>query len=193
MFLTQRIQQFILKYVRGGNKMDIKSTIRTIPHFPKQGIMFRDITTLLKDPEALKYTIQKFVERYKDRNITKIVGIESRGFIFGAILAHELGIGFVPARKPGKLPAPATKLEYELEYGKDALEIHNDAIEAGDNVLIVDDLVATAGTAKATAQLIEKLGGKVEEIAFVVELPDLKGREKLKDYNIFSLVEFEGD
>lgn len=173
--------------------MDIKSKIRTIPHFPKQGIMFRDITTLLKDPEALKYTIQQFVERYKDKNITKIVGIESRGFIFGSILAHELGVGFIPARKPGKLPAPATRLEYELEYGKDALEIHNDAIEQGDNVLIVDDLVATAGTAKATAQLIEKLGGKVEEIAFVVELPDLKGREKLKDYNIFSLVEFEGD
>ncbi len=155
--------------------------------------MFRDITTLLKDPEAMRHVIKKFAERYRDKKITKIVGVESRGFIFGAILAHELGIGFVPARKPGKLPSKTTKVEYELEYGKDALEMHEDAIEQGDKVLIVDDLCATGGTLKATAELVEKLGGKVEEIAYLIDLPELKGKEKLGNYNVFNLIEFEGE
>jgi len=172
---------------------EIKSKIRTVPHWPKQGVMFRDITTLLKDPEAMRHVIKKFAERYRDKKITKIVGVESRGFIFGAILAHELGIGFVPARKPGKLPSKTTKVEYELEYGKDALEMHEDAIEQGDKVLIVDDLCATGGTLKATAELVEKLGGKVEEIAYLIDLPELKGKEKLGNYNVFNLIEFEGE
>lgn len=171
---------------------DIKSKIRTVPHWPKQGVMFRDITTLLKDPLALKYVIEQFVKRYKNRNISKVVGIESRGFIFGSILAHELGVGFVPARKPGKLPAKSTRVEYKLEYGKDALEIHDDAISEGDKVLIVDDLVATGGTVKAAAELVEKLGGKVEEIAYLIDLPDLKGKKKLRNYKVFNLIEFEG-
>lgn len=173
--------------------MDIKQYIRTIPDWPKQGVMFRDITTLLKEPKALKYVISKFVERYKDRKIDKIVGIESRGFIFGSILAHELNVGFVLARKPGKLPAESERIEYETEYSKDGIEIHKDAISEGDNVLIVDDLIATSGTSKAAAELVERMKGKVEEIAFVIELPELKGREKLKGYNVFSLVEFEGE
>ena len=154
--------------------------------------MFRDITTLLKDPKALKEVISRFKNEFENKNISKVVGIESRGFIFGSILAHELGVAFIPARKPGKLPAPATREEYELEYGKDAIEIHNDAIEKGDNILIVDDLVATAGTMLAAAKLVEKLGGRVAGIAYVIDLPELKGKEKLKDYNVFNLIEFEG-
>jgi len=173
--------------------MDIKKHIRTIPHFPKQGVMFRDITTLLKSPEALRYVIGKFVERYKDKEIDKIVGIESRGFIFGSILAHELNIPFILARKPGKLPAETEKIEYETEYSKDGIEIHKDGINPGEKVLIVDDLLATSGTSRAAAELVEKMGGKVEEIGFLVELPELKGREKLSKYNLFSLVEFEGE
>ena len=171
--------------------MDIKKILRTVPNWPKQGVLFWDITTLLKDKEAMEYVIEQFFNKYKDKGITKIVGIESRGFIFGSILAYKLGISFVPARKPGKLPAETTKVEYELEYGKDALEIHNDAIKEGDKVLIVDDLIATGGTAKATAELVEKLNGKVEGFAFVIDLPELKGKEKLKAYDIFNLVECE--
>ncbi len=172
---------------------DIRAKIRTIPHFPKQGVMFKDITTLLKEPEAFHEVIKRFVKRYKKSSITKVVGVESRGFIFGSVIAHELGVGFVPARKPGKLPAKATRVEYSLEYGKDALEIHDDAISQGDNVLIVDDLCATGGTLKATAELVEKLGGKVEEIAYVIDLPELKGKEKLSNYKLFNLIEFEGE
>jgi len=174
-------------------EINLKDEIRTIPHFPKQGVMFRDITTLLKNPDAMKHTIKKFVKRYKNKGINKVVGVESRGFIFGAIIAHEIHAGFVPARKPGKLPAKATRMEYELEYGKDALEMHDDAIEKGDKVLIVDDLCATGGTLKATAALVEKLGGTIEEIAYVIDLPDLKGKEKLKNYKTFNLIEFEGE
>ncbi|MFH1210242.1 MAG: adenine phosphoribosyltransferase [archaeon] len=173
--------------------MDIKSKIRTVPDWPKPGIMFRDITTLLKDPDAVKYVINQFYDKYKNKKIDKIVGIESRGFIFGALLADKLNKPFVLARKPKKLPAPSTIVEYELEYGKDALAIHNDAISKNDNVLIIDDLIATAGTSKAVAQIVEKLKGKVFGFGFVIELPDLKGREKLKGYDILSLVNFEGD
>ena len=171
--------------------MNLKEKIRTIPNWPKQGVLFWDITTLLKDKKAMDYIIEQFYNKYNDRGITKIVGIEARGFIFGSILAYKLGIAFVPARKPGKLPAETTKVEYELEYGKDALEIHNDAISEGDKVLIVDDLLATGGTAKAAAELVEKLNGKVEGLAFVINLPELKGKEKLKNYNVFNLVDCE--
>ena len=173
--------------------MDLKSKIRTIPDWPKKGIMFRDITTLLQDKEAFKYVIDKFYERYKDKKIDIVVAIESRCFIFGATLAYKLGCSFVPVRKEGKLPHKTMKQEYALEYGKAVVEIHTDAIKQGQNILIVDDLIATGGTALATIKLVELLGAKVAEIAFVVEIIDLKGREKLKNYNIFSLVEFEGE
>lgn len=171
----------------------IKNSIRTIPHFPKQGIMFRDITTLLQDPVAFKKTCDSFYKRYKDMNIDVVVGIESRGFVFGAVLAYMLGVGFVPARKPGKLPYKTIKEEYELEYGKNTIEIHEDSIKKGQKVLIVDDLIATGGTIGAAIKLVEKLGGKVVECCFVVELPELKGREKMKGHSIFNLVDFEGE
>jgi adenine phosphoribosyltransferase len=173
--------------------MDIKSKIRTVPDFPIKGIMFRDITTLLQDKEGFREVCNKLYERYKDKKIDAVVGIESRGFIFGSVLAYLLNVGFVPIRKPGKLPFKTIKEEYQLEYGKDAVEIHEDAIKENDRVLIIDDLIATGGTIMAAAKLVEKLGGKVVELAFVVELPDLKGREKLKEYEIYSMVEFEGD
>jgi len=173
----------------------VKSKIRTIPHWPKKGVMFRDITTLLKDKEGYNHMIELLVERYKNKNIDIIAGIESRGFITGAVLAHRLGIGFVPIRKPGKLPAETVSEEYELEYGKDKIEVHKDAIQKGAKVLLVDDLVATSGTAVAAANLIKKLGGEIVECSFIVELPDLGGREKLekKGLKVFSLVQFEGD
>ena len=173
--------------------MDLKSKIRTIPDWPKKGIMFRDITPLLQDKKAFKYVIDKFYKRYKGKNIDVIVAIESRGFVFGAVLAYKLGCSFVPVRKEGKLPYKTLKQEYSLEYGTATVEIHKDAVKQNDNVLIVDDLIATGGTITATIKLVELLGGKVVEIAFVIELIDLKGREKLKDYNVFSLVEFEGE
>ena len=170
----------------------IKSKIRTIPHWPKEGIMFRDITTLLKDPVGFKETIDLLHRRYKDKDIDKVIGIESRGFIFGAPLAYLLGCGFIPIRKPGKLPAECESEEYTLEYGTDKIEIHKDAITEGDKILIVDDLIATAGTASAARNLVKKLGGELIECAFIVELTDLKGRDKLKGENIYSVVEFEG-
>ena len=173
--------------------MDLKSKIRTIPDWPKKGIMFRDITPLLQDKKAFKYVIDKFYKRYKGKNIDVIVAIESRGFIFGSVLAYKLGCSFVPIRKEGKLPHKTMKQEYSLEYGNAVVEIHEDAIKQGDKVLIVDDLIATGGTISATIKLVELLGGKIIEIAFVIELIDLKGRDKLKDYNVFSLVEFEGE
>ncbi len=171
----------------------IKSKIRTVQHWPREGIMFRDITTLLKDPQGFKETINLLYERYKDKKIDKVVGIESRGFIFGAPLAYVLGCGFVPVRKPGKLPAECESEEYTLEYGKDKIEVHKDAIDKNDRILIVDDLIATAGTAIAARNLVKKLGGKIVECAFIVELVDLKGRDKLKGENIYSVVEFEGE
>ena len=176
------------------NNNDLKSMIRTVPDFPKKGIMFRDITTILQNKEGFMHVINKFYERYKDRNIDIVVGIESRGFIFGATLAYKLGCSFVPVRKEGKLPYHTMKQEYALEYGKAVVEIHKDAITKGQKVLIVDDLIATGGTAKATINLVEKLGGKIVECAFVVELPDLHGGEKIEKqgYKVFSLVEFEG-
>jgi adenine phosphoribosyltransferase len=173
----------------------IKSKIRTVPDFPKEGIMFRDITTLLQSGYGLKDVVTELVKRYKDAGVTSVAGIEARGFILGGVLAHELGVGFVPLRKPGKLPYKTESEEYELEYGTDTLEIHIDAIEKGDKVLLVDDLVATGGTALAACNLITKLGGEVLEVALVVDLPDLGGKKKIEDkgFKVFTLVEFEGD
>ena len=175
------------------DKEFIKSKIRTIPNFPKQGIMFRDITTLLKDPEALKKTIELFHSRYKNLSVDIVAGIESRGFIIGGILAEKLNCGFVPIRKKGKLPAETIKQEYQLEYGTDSIEIHKDAIKQGQKVLLIDDLIATSGTASAACQLIEKLGGNILECAFIIELEDLQGRKKLEDkgYKVFSIIEYE--
>ncbi|MBN1227812.1 MAG: adenine phosphoribosyltransferase [Deltaproteobacteria bacterium] len=174
---------------------EIKEKIRTVPHWPKQGIMFRDITTLLKDGEGFNHTIDLLVERYKDMKIDVVAGIESRGFITGAALANRLGVGFVPIRKPGKLPAETVSEEYELEYGTDKIEMHTDAIEKGAQVLLVDDLIATGGTALAACNLINKLGGGVVECSFLVDLIDIGGKKKLMDagYKVFNLVSFEGD
>ncbi|HET6514206.1 MAG TPA: adenine phosphoribosyltransferase [Thermodesulfovibrionales bacterium] len=177
--------------------MPIKSKIRTIPDHPKKGIMFRDITTLLKDPVGFRLVIDSFAQRYigGDLSFDTIVGIESRGFIIGGALSYALGKGFVPIRKAGKLPAEKISHEYELEYGTDRIEIHRDAIGKGMRVLLVDDLLATGGTALASATLIEKLGGIVAEMAFIVDLPDIGGSRKLKEkgYKVFALTEFEGD
>lgn len=173
--------------------MDLKTTIRTIPDWPKPGIQFRDITTLIQNPEAFRYCIQKFKEEYQHKNITKIAGIESRGFIFGAALAYEMHLPFILIRKKGKLPAETVSQEYQLEYGTDKIEVHKDAINVGDKVLIIDDLVATGGTILAACQLVEKLGGIVAGLALVINLPELKGLEKIKKYAPFWLVEFEGE
>ncbi len=175
--------------------MPIKSRIRTVPHYPKQGIMFRDFTTLLKDPVGLRITIHELVNRYTGKKIDKVAGIESRGFIVGAPLAYLLGVGFVPIRKKGKLPAETVAHEYELEYGADCIEVHTDAIQKGDQVLLIDDLLATGGTAEAAASLITKIGGGIVECAFVIDLPDIGGRKRLEDqgYSVFALTEFEGD
>jgi adenine phosphoribosyltransferase len=175
--------------------MNIKSRIRTIPHYPKPGIMFRDITTLLKDPVGFRVTIQEIVNRYVERKIDKVAGIESRGFIIGAPVAFALGVGFVPVRKKGKLPAETVGHDYELEYGQDRVEIHVDAIAAGDRILLLDDLVATGGTAQAACTLIEQMGGTVVECCFVIDLPDIGGRKRLekRGLKVFSLCEFEGE
>jgi adenine phosphoribosyltransferase len=177
--------------------MPIKSRIRTIPDHPKKGIMFRDITTLLKDPLGFRMTIDTLVQRYisMDIDFNLIAGIEARGFIIGGALAYALGKGFVPIRKKGKLPGDTVSVEYDLEYGTDIIEIHNDAINENSRVILVDDLIATGGTAIASAQLIEKLGGTVVEMAFIVSLPEVGGASKLalKNYKMFSLTEFEGE
>ncbi len=176
-------------------RLPIKSLIRTIPHYPKQGIMFRDITTLLKDPVGLRLTIDEIVKRYSGHKISKVAGIESRGFIIGAPVAYRLGVGFIPIRKKGKLPAETIGHDYQLEYGADRIEIHVDAISKGDRILLIDDLVATGGTAEAAATLISKMGGEVIECCFVVDLPDVGGRKRLEKMGleVFALCEFEGD
>ncbi len=173
----------------------IKSKIRTIPNFPKEGIMFRDITTLLQSGEGLNETVSKLVERYKSMNIDVVAGIEARGFIIGGILAHQLGVGFVPIRKKGKLPFKTERHTYDLEYGTDTIEMHVDAISPSQNVLIVDDLLATGGTCLAASSLVKKLGGNIVECAFIVDLPALKGKERLlsNGLKVFNLVEFEGE
>jgi adenine phosphoribosyltransferase len=173
----------------------IKTLIRTIPHYPHKGIMFRDITTLLKDPVGLRSTIDQIARRYKGQPISKVVGIESRGFIIGAPVAYVLGVGFVPIRKKGKLPAQTIGHDYELEYGVDRVEIHTDAISPGERVLLIDDLIATGGTAEAAATLIRKMGAEVVECCFIVDLPDVGGRKRLEKQGlkVFALCEFEGD
>ena len=175
--------------------MDFTQFIRTIPDYPKPGIQFRDITTLLKDPKGFRACIDSLIERYQGKPIDKIVGIESRGFMFAAPLAYALGIAFVPVRKPGKLPGKTIGHDYALEYGTDRIEMHDDAIASDDRVLIVDDLLATGGTALAAATLVQKVGGTVIECAFLVDLPDIGGRQRLEQTGlpVFALCEFEGD
>lgn len=172
----------------------IKNSIKTIPDYPKPGILFRDITTLLENPQALAASVQIIADRYRNRGITKVVGTEARGFLFGTPIALTLGVGFVPVRKPGKLPRETLSESYELEYGDDKLEIHTDAIDSADKVLVIDDLLATGGTIEATVKLIRRLGGEVNDAAFVIELPALGGAERLNRQNIdcFSLVAFDG-
>src|SRR6516165_6980437 len=173
------------------NSDQLKKLIREVPDFPKKGILFYDITTLLLDKTVFARLIDLFSEHYIGKQIDLVLGMEARGFIFGPALAYRLNAGFVPVRKPGKLPAATCRVEYELEYGSNALEIHKDAIERGQRVLIVDDLLATGGTAVATAKLASSLGGEIAGLAFVVELDFLKGRERLATYNVFSLLHYD--
>ena len=175
--------------------MSVKLKIRTIKNYPIDGVMFRDITTLFKDPEGLREAINLFAERYKDMQIDKIAAIESRGFLIGAPLAYLLNVGLVLIRKPGKLPAETIKQDYKLEYGSDQIEIHIDAIKEGERVLIVDDLIATGGTVEAAVKLLQKMKGEVLECCFIIDLPDIGGSKKLESMgqNVFSLCEFEGD
>jgi adenine phosphoribosyltransferase len=170
--------------------MDLKQHIRHIPDFPKPGILFYDITTLLRDPAGLKTTIDRLSSPYEGKGIDVVVGIESRGFILGAAVAERLGAGFIPVRKPGKLPAKAIKETYDLEYGKDALEIHADAVDKGQKVLIVDDVLATGGTAAAAAELVKKAGGQLTGLAFLIELSFLNGKSKLNGENVFSVLQY---
>lgn len=170
--------------------MELKEKIRVIEDFPKEGISFKDITTVLQDGEVLKYTINKFVDYLKDKDIDVVVGPEARGFLFGVPVAYALGVGFVPVRKKGKLPFKTISSKYDLEYGSDELEMHSDAIKPGQKVAIIDDLLATGGTINSVANLVEKSGGVVEAMGFVIELTDLKGREKLSGYDVMSLVNY---
>ncbi len=168
--------------------MDYKALIREVPNFPKPGILFYDITTLLKDARAFRSIVEELTARYSGRRIAKVVGIESRGFILGGTLANQLGAGFVPVRKPGKLPADSFEVKYNLEYGASSLAIHRDAIAIGERVLIVDDLLATGGTAAATVHLVRQLGGEIAGLDFLVELKSLNGRDKLSGYDVHSTI-----
>ena len=170
---------------------ELRLHIRNVPDFPKKGIVFRDITPLLKNPDAFRKAMETFYTKYKEIQIDKVLSVESRGFIFGSVLAYRLGVGFIPIRKPKKLPAEVIREEYQLEYGTDALEIHTDAIQPGDRILVVDDLLATGGTALATCKLAERLGGTIAGIAFLVELTFLNGRKKLEKYDIFSILKYD--
>lgn len=191
--MGQRLQENEAFLTTGG-AMTLKTKIRTIPHYPKQGIMFRDITTLLKDAVGMRMMVDELVSRYKGKTIDKVAGIESRGFILGAPVAYALGVGFVPIRKKGKLPAETVGYDYELEYGVDRIEIHTDAINQGEKVLVIDDLIATGGTAEAAVHLIRKLGGDIVECAFAIDLPEIGGAKRLKklDVPVFALTAFEG-
>jgi adenine phosphoribosyltransferase len=173
---------------------ELAKYIRTIPNYPKEGIMFRDITTLLKDPVGFRKTIELFIAKYQNTKIDYIIGIEARGFILGSALAYALGLGFIPVRKKGKLPGQTISQSYDLEYGSDVIEIHNDAFSPGAQVLIIDDLIATGGTALGAIALVEKMGGKVIETAFVVDLPELGGAKKISNagYQVFTLCSFDG-
>jgi len=175
------------------NAIDLARSIRSIPDFPKPGILFRDITTLLKNQKAFTRAVDLIAGKFSKSKIDYVVGVEARGFIFGGALAQKLHLGFIPVRKKGKLPGRTKGISYNLEYGTDSLEIHEDALKPKDKVLIIDDLLATGGTVKAVADLLEAQGAKIIGIAFVIELVDLKGREKLKKYPIVSLVKFEGE
>ena len=176
------------------NLMDFKSVIRTIPDYPKPGIMFRDVTTLLGNARAFRTTVDQLVQPYAGTRIDKVAGIEARGFIIAGAVAHQLSVGFVPVRKKGKLPWKTIGQTYDLEYGTDTVEIHEDAVAKGENVLLVDDLIATGGTAEAAIKLIEKAGGTVVGCSFIIDLPELKGRRRLEKMGkkVLSLVEFEG-
>ena len=171
--------------------MDLKEKIRVIEGFPKEGISFKDITTLVADGEAFKESIDRIAEHLRDKNVDVILGPEARGFIFGVPVAYALGVGFVPVRKKGKLPAETVSVEYSLEYGVDVLEIHKDAIKKGQKVAIVDDLLDTGGTVEAVAKLVEKVGAEVVALDFAIELTELKGRDKLEGYEIMSLVQYD--
>lgn len=170
--------------------MDLAKMIRDVPDFPKEGILFKDITTLIKEPQAFREVIDRLADHYAGQEIDLVVAVEARGYIFGAPIAYKLGAGFVPVRKEGKLPAETVREEYELEYGTDSVEMHRDAIRPGQKVLIVDDLIATGGSAAATTRLVERLGGEVVSIAFLIELTFLNGVEKLKDYDVFTMIEY---
>jgi adenine phosphoribosyltransferase len=173
--------------------MDLRTLIRDVPDFPKPGIVFKDITTLTKDPDGFRQAVDDLAARYRGERIDAVVGIEARGFIFGGAVAYLLKAGFVPARKPGKLPAETVRAEYELEYGTDAVEIHRDAIAPGQRVLIVDDLLATGGTAAAAAKLVAELGGELVGVAFLIDLAFLKGRDKLRGQDVFCLIEYAAE
>jgi len=172
-------------------EIDLRAKIRTVPDFPKKGVMFKDITTLLQDHEAFHYAVQEMLKHFRDKRIDKVVSAESRGFIFGSAIAYELGAGFIPLRKPGKLPWRKIREEFDTEYSRDAFEMHEDAVRSGENVLIVDDLLATGGTMQAATRLIEKLGGKIIGITMLIELGFLKGREKLKGYDVFTVINYD--
>jgi len=171
----------------------LKKSIRNIPDFPKPGILFRDVTTLIQNKTAFKKAVDLLAKRYKGQGFNKVAGVEARGFIFGAAVAYKIGAGFVPVRKKGKLPFKTISTTYKLEYGTDTLEIHKDAISPGEKVLIIDDLLATGGTVKAVTELIKQLGGKISGIGFIIELVDLHGRDKLKEYPLYSLIKFQGE
>ena len=173
--------------------MDLKSYVASVPDFPKEGIMFRDITPLLQNGDAFKEAIRQLAEYAKEKGATAIVGPEARGFMFGCPVANELNLGFVPARKPGKLPREVLTIDYSLEYGVNSLCIHKDALKKGDKVLVVDDLLATGGTALAACKLVEMAGAEVVGLAFIIELVDLKGKELLKDYDVKALLQYEGE
>jgi adenine phosphoribosyltransferase len=172
---------------------DLLRKIRTVPDFPKKGIMFRDITTLIGDNDAFRRSIDLLAERYKNAGVKKIVSVESRGFIFGAPLAYVLNAGFVPVRKPGKLPAAVTRQEYSLEYGTDVVEMHTDAVKPGENVLLLDDLLATGGTIRAACDLVKHNGGNIIGLAFLIELTFLHGRDKLKEFDVYSLLQYDSE
>jgi adenine phosphoribosyltransferase len=177
--------------MRNMDVAELRAKIRDIKNFPSEGILFKDITTLLKDGPAWRFAVDSLANRYQDERVDVVVGVESRGFIFGGAIAHQLRAGFVPVRKVGKLPAKTIEVEYELEYGRDALAMHEDAISPGQRVLAVDDLLATGGTMGATLRLVEQLGGRVVGVAFMIELAFLHGREKLKNYPLHSLIVYD--
>ena len=197
MTVYPNIKENLLKLMkRGKNKMtveekeELKKLVRSVKDFPEKGVTFRDITTALKDKRGLEIIIKDFTDRYKNKGIDYVVGADARGFIFGAAIAYNIGAGFVPARKPGKLPAEVESVEYSLEYGKNSIEIHKDAFEKNSKILIVDDLLATGGTAEAMVKLVEKLGAKVYELAFMIELVDLKARDLLKGYEVYTQLKY---